>query len=76
MGICGQNASHRLSGLRDFTDAPSFALTACFARGVPPNEDGGRKDELSQSHRTPRHSECPVPKSLHFFLQSPTGQAM
>lgn len=39
MGICGQNASHRLSGLRDFTDAPSFALTACFARGVPPNKD-------------------------------------
>lgn len=36
VGILWTNASHiNAEGLRDFSDAPSFALTACFARGVP-----------------------------------------
>ena len=36
-------------GLRDFSDAPSFALTACFARGGPPRKRRDKYDDEEEN---------------------------
>ncbi len=64
-------------GLRDFSDAPSFALTACFARGGPPRKRRDNYDD--EEENIDGHPEYQTfdemashsyPKAMHLHSQA------